>query len=137
MIFILILIMHMCRPVSVRSTLTLIFICCLIRFNIYSLKNSRFPPSSGADPNHEGSLSEGAAFLLLCWHDLPWLYLLWMDCTGAVPREGNFLTGFEEITVMGVTEMQGNSPGFFFFFLMKCCWRCRYWIKELAKVHIF
>lgn len=32
-----------------------------------------------------------------------------MDCTGAVPREGNFLTGFEEITVMGVTEMQGKQ----------------------------
>lgn len=61
--------------------------------------------SVGADPNHEGSLSEGPAFLLLCWHDLPRLYFLWMDCTGAVPREGNFLTGFEEITVMGVTKM--------------------------------
>lgn len=38
-----------------------------------------------------------------------------MDCTGAVPREGNFLTGFEEISVMGVTEMQGKQSRFFFF----------------------
>ena len=45
--------------------------------------------SLGLDFNHESSIPQSTAFLLLCWHDLPRLYVLWMDRSRAIPREGN------------------------------------------------
>lgn len=50
----------------------------------------------GIDFNHESSLPQSPAFLLLRRHDLPRLHLLWLDCTGTIPREGNPLTRAEE-----------------------------------------
>ena len=60
--------------------------------------------SQGPDPHDEGGFPEGTALLLLCRHDVPGLHVLRLDCTGAIPREGNpRLTG---------TRTSGNGAGF-------------------------
>lgn len=51
------------------------------------------PVCLGVNFNHEGSLPQSPAFLLLRWHDLPRLHLLWVDCVGTIPRKGNSVTG--------------------------------------------
>lgn len=60
---------------------------CQLLFNIMSPYLS---VCLGVNFNHESSLPQSAAFLLLCRHDLPRLHLLWVDCTGTIPRKGNY-----------------------------------------------
>ncbi|XP_048394670.1 mucolipin-2-like isoform X6 [Stegostoma tigrinum] len=43
---------------------------------------------SRAHFNNARSFAQGTAFLLLCWHDLPGLYVLWVDRIGTISFEG-------------------------------------------------
>lgn len=61
------------------------------------------PVCLGVNFNHEGSLPQSPAFLLLRRHDLPRLHLLRLDCAGTVPRKGNSVTG---VCMLGGWKLQ-------------------------------
>lgn len=68
-------------------------VCCYKTTGRNSWLNSNFSAllCAASHPNTASSITQCNEVLLLRCYDLPGLLLLWMDCTGTIPCEGNIL----------------------------------------------